>query len=80
MAGVIRDLNKIKSNITTNKGISRQDVYEILQNVIGKDASEKKEGVSAFLQTLPTETIKEKDIQGKTTLEKILVDLGSYPI
>lgn len=80
MAIPVRSPAKIASDISTDKEINRQDVYEVLKNTPGKTNFEKREAVASFLRTLPTGIINKKDTQGAKKIDKILDDLNSYPL
>ena len=76
----IRENVKIKTDIKATGKIGRQDIYEILHNATGATLAEKTSGVETFLDALPAEIKNKVNKSGKTIKEKILADLGSYPL
>jgi hypothetical protein len=85
LLGFVKDMStrtneKIKTDIETAKNITRQDVYEVLQNTPGETIAIKTPGVQVFLDSLPTQIKNEIKANGKTAEENILADLISYPL
>jgi len=76
----IRDNATIKTDIETAKKITRKDIYEVLQNSVGKTIEDKTPDVETFVDSLSDEIKNKVGLNGKTAKESILTDLSSYPI
>jgi hypothetical protein len=75
-----RSLAQIKSDIESAGKVTRQDVYEILQNFSGKTKEEKINDIRSFVETLPDAIKNKKGSNSKNLADSIIDDMDSYLI